>query len=89
MYWDSIIFSRGALDVQASTINERMKLAAVHAIANLAKEAVRKAVILAYNLTSLTFGRIFHQNLSTTGSLRVCQCDRQSRHRQRCCRKAD
>src|SRR5690606_12483935 len=31
---------RGALDVQASTINEEMKLAAVHAIANLAKEAV-------------------------------------------------
>src|SRR5690606_39510383 len=28
---------RGALDVQASTINEEMKLAAVHAIANLAK----------------------------------------------------
>lgn len=48
---------RGALDVQASTINEEMKLAAVYAIANLAKEAVPEAVILAYNLTSLTFGR--------------------------------
>lgn len=48
---------RGALDVQASTINEEMKLAAVKAIADLAKESVPEAVILAYNLTSLQFGR--------------------------------
>lgn len=48
---------RGALDVQASGINEEMKLAAVHAIADLAKEPVPEAVILAYNLKSLNFGR--------------------------------
>lgn len=48
---------RGALDVQASGINEEMKLAAVHAIANLAKEPVPEAVILAYNLQNLSFGR--------------------------------
>lgn len=48
---------RGALDVQAKGINEEMKLAAVHAIANLAKEPVPEAVILAYNLKNLQFGR--------------------------------
>lgn len=48
---------RGALDVQAKTINEEMKLAAVHAIADLAKEPVPEAVILAYNLQNLQFGR--------------------------------
>lgn len=48
---------RGALDVQATGINEAMKLAAVHAIANLAKEPVPEAVILAYNLKNLSFGR--------------------------------
>ncbi|SNV50059.1 NADP-dependent malic enzyme [Chryseobacterium taklimakanense] len=48
---------RGALDVQASGINEEMKLAAVHALADLAKEPVPEAVILAYNLKSLNFGR--------------------------------
>ena len=48
---------RGALDVQASGINEAMKIAAVHAIADLAKEPVPEAVILAYNLKTLSFGR--------------------------------
>lgn len=48
---------RGALDVQATGINEEMKLAAVYAIAELAKEPVPEAVILAYNLNGLNFGR--------------------------------
>lgn len=48
---------RGALDVQATGINEAMKLAAVRAIAELAKEPVPEAVILAYNLKNLSFGR--------------------------------
>lgn len=48
---------RGALDVQASGINEAMKLAAVHAIADLAKEPVPEAVKLAYNIDNLTFGK--------------------------------
>ncbi len=48
---------RGALDVQATGINEEMKLAAVRAIAELAKEPVPEAVILAYNLKNLHFGR--------------------------------
>ncbi|WP_404984962.1 NADP-dependent malic enzyme [Chryseobacterium sp. M5] len=48
---------RGALDVQAKVINEEMKLAAVHAIADLAKEPVPEAVILAYNVKNLQFGR--------------------------------
>ncbi|KQM37469.1 NADP-dependent malic enzyme [Chryseobacterium sp. Leaf201] len=48
---------RGALDVQAKGINEEMKLAAVKAIADLAKEPVPEAVILAYNVQNLQFGR--------------------------------
>ena len=48
---------RGALDVQASTINEEMKIAAVYAIANLAKKPVPEMVVLAYNAKSLSYGR--------------------------------
>ncbi|PZU90109.1 MAG: NADP-dependent malic enzyme, partial [Chryseobacterium sp.] len=48
---------RGALDVQATGINEAMKLAAVKAIADLAKEPVPEAVMLAYNIKNLNFGR--------------------------------
>ena len=48
---------RGALDVQASAINEEMKVAAVHALATLAKEDVPDEVARVYGLTSLKFGR--------------------------------
>ena len=48
---------RGALDVRASEINEAMKLGAVHALADLAKEPVPEAVIKAYGLEKLSFGR--------------------------------
>ncbi len=48
---------RGALDVRATAINEEMKLAAVHAIASLAKEPVPDVVNAAYNVSRLTFGR--------------------------------
>lgn len=47
---------RGALDVRASKINEEMKIAAVKAIANLAKELVPEEVNLAYGETNITFG---------------------------------
>lgn len=47
---------RGALDVRAKSINEEMKLAAVKAIAKLAKEHVPEEVNLAYNEKNLTFG---------------------------------
>jgi malate dehydrogenase (oxaloacetate-decarboxylating)(NADP+) len=47
---------RGALDVRATQINEAMKLAAVYAIANLAKEAVPETVNLAYDSKNITFG---------------------------------
>ena len=47
---------RGALDVRATQINEAMKLAAVYAIANLAKEPVPESVNLAYNSKNITFG---------------------------------
>ncbi|MEL6834299.1 MAG: NADP-dependent malic enzyme [Bacteroidota bacterium] len=48
---------RGALDVRASEINEEMKLAAVRALADLAKKPVPEIVNLAYNTTNMTFGR--------------------------------
>jgi malate dehydrogenase (oxaloacetate-decarboxylating)(NADP+) len=47
---------RGALDVRATQINEAMKLAAVHALANLAKSAVPDIVNMAYNQTNMGFG---------------------------------
>jgi malate dehydrogenase (oxaloacetate-decarboxylating)(NADP+) len=46
---------RGALDVRATQINEDMKLAAVHALAELAKEPVPDIVNLAYNEKNLFF----------------------------------
>jgi malate dehydrogenase (oxaloacetate-decarboxylating)(NADP+) len=51
---------RGALDVQATGINEAMKLAAVKAIADLAKEPVPEMVKLAYNVKNLGFGREYY-----------------------------
>ena len=48
---------RGALDVHASAINEKMKLAAVHAIADLAKQPVPDVVNDVYKVNNLTFGR--------------------------------
>jgi malate dehydrogenase (oxaloacetate-decarboxylating)(NADP+) len=50
---------RGALDVRAKEINEAMKLAAVHALADLAKKPVPDIVNLAYNETNITFGRTY------------------------------
>ncbi|MEQ8470557.1 MAG: NADP-dependent malic enzyme [Marinoscillum sp.] len=47
---------RGALDVRATAINEEMKLAAVKAIADLAKEAVPEMVLKAYGQSNLKFG---------------------------------
>lgn len=48
---------RGALDVRASKINEAMKMAAVEALARLAKEPVPEQVNIAYGETKLMFGR--------------------------------
>ncbi len=48
---------RGALDVRATTINEEMKLAAVHAIADLAKETIPDEVVEAYGEKNISFGR--------------------------------
>ncbi|SUJ07916.1 NADP-dependent malic enzyme [Sphingobacterium spiritivorum] len=47
---------RGALDVRATGINEAMKIAAVKAIADLAKQSVPEAVNQAYNANNLKFG---------------------------------
>jgi malate dehydrogenase (oxaloacetate-decarboxylating)(NADP+) len=48
---------RGALDVRATTINEEMKLAAVKAIAALAKETIPEEVLEAYGEKNISFGR--------------------------------
>ncbi len=47
---------RGALDVHARAINEEMKMAAVHAIANLAKQPIPDVVNEVYQVNELTFG---------------------------------
>lgn len=48
---------RGALDVRSKSINEEMKLAAVKAIARLAKEQVPDIVLKAYGKANMRFGR--------------------------------
>lgn len=48
---------RGALDVRATKINEAMKMAAVKALASLAKESVPEQVNIAYGETKLNFGK--------------------------------
>jgi malate dehydrogenase (oxaloacetate-decarboxylating)(NADP+) len=48
---------RGALDVRARTINDEMKVAAVHAIRAIAKQEVPNEVLIASGETELTFGR--------------------------------
>lgn len=48
---------RGALDVRASSINNEMKLAAVRALSNLAKEPVPAEVNEAYDMRNISFGR--------------------------------
>ncbi|WP_312138908.1 NADP-dependent malic enzyme [Sphingobacterium sp.] len=47
---------RGALDVRATAINEAMKIAAVKAIAELAKQPVPEEVNIAYNVNNIRFG---------------------------------
>ena len=47
---------RGALDVRATQINEAMKLAAVHALAAMAKSSVPEIVTMAYNEKNIVFG---------------------------------
>lgn len=47
---------RGALDVRATTINQEMKIAAAHALANLARQPVPEEVYRAYSGRKMTFG---------------------------------
>ncbi|GHC24180.1 malic enzyme-like NAD(P)-binding protein [Aidingimonas halophila] len=48
---------RGALDVRATRINEEMKVAAVHALKDLAREEVPQVVLDGYEIESLSYGR--------------------------------
>lgn len=50
---------RGALDVRAKKINEAMKVAAVHALKDLAKEPAPAEVIEAYNGEEMSFGKSY------------------------------
>ena len=50
---------RGALDVRATSINEEMKMAAVRALADLAKEPVPEEVNVVYDQTRLSFGKSY------------------------------
>lgn len=70
---------RGALDVRATAINEKMKIAAAKAIAGLAKQPVTGEVLHAYNLDELSFGRDYlipkplDKRLLTTVSIAVAK----------------
>ncbi len=70
---------RGALDVRAREINEAMKLAAVHALAELTKKPVPEMVNMAYNQKNITFGKdyiipkLIDQRLITTVSPAVAK----------------
>ena len=48
---------RGALDVRATTINDEMKIAAAHALADLARQQVPEEVAMAYGGRAHSFGR--------------------------------
>lgn len=48
---------RGALDAKARQITDKMKIAAAHALSELAREPVPQEVLDAYNLKALEFGR--------------------------------
>jgi malate dehydrogenase (oxaloacetate-decarboxylating)(NADP+) len=70
---------KGALSVRASCINEDMKLAAVHALKELAREAVPNAVLVASNVSQLQFGpdyflpKVFDTRLQNRVSAAVAQ----------------
>jgi malate dehydrogenase (oxaloacetate-decarboxylating)(NADP+) len=71
---------RGALDARSKEINTAMKLAAVDAIASLAHEPVPEDVLVANNLTSLSFGSDYILPKANDGRLRarVSQAVRQA-----------
>ena len=56
MFWVFLFIFRGALDVRATVINEEMKIAAVHALKDLAKLPVPQVVLDACHIKSLSFG---------------------------------
>ena len=75
---------RGALDVRATKINEAMKMAAVYALADLAKETVPEQVNIAYGTTKLAFGenyiipKPFDPRLITTVPIAVAKAAMES-----------
>ena len=75
---------RGALDVRATKINEAMKMAAVRALADLAKETVPEQVNIAYGTTKLAFGedyiipKPFDPRLITTVPMAVAKAAMES-----------
>ena len=63
---------RGALDARAKAITDEMKMAAVHAIAQLAQESVPDEVLQTYQLTELSFGREYILPKLTDPRLKEC-----------------
>ena len=59
---DFHIFFRGALDAKSKEINIEMKIAAVHALKDLAKLPVPDSVLQAYQIDSLSYGSGLHHS---------------------------
>ena len=82
---------RGALDVNARKINEEMKLAAVKAVADLAKEEVPEEVKLAYGNEDFSFGPnyIIPKPFDSKSSHHCNSCRCKSSNGIRSCEKRD
>lgn len=63
---------RGSLDVHASTINEAMQIAAIHAIKDLVRQPITPEVLAAYDLQSLEFGPNYILPKLMDHRLKVC-----------------
>jgi len=80
---------KGALDVRASCINMEMKIAAVHALAELAREPVPQEVLDAYGVDTMMFGSeyLHFQAIRPAPAEHHSACRIKSSHCQRCRQK--
>ena len=91
MYSDFLIFSAEHWMFGPTCINEEMKLAAVYALAGLAKAAVPESVSKAYNVMNLVFGKdyIIPKPLDPRLITTIAPSRRQSRYGKRSCPQAN
>jgi len=82
---------RGALDVRATAINEEMKIAAVYALSELAKEDVPEEVTNAYNAKHLVYGKELFNTQTLRSQINIKGFSRCSKSCNgfRCCKKPD